>query len=242
MIELIHILITIYMLCSGLLLLYGMNCYVMIILFFLGRKNAAKKREQTLEKFDYSLCNFQLPKVTTQIAVYNEMNVVERIIRAACNIQYPKGRHEIQVLDDSNDETCEITDRLVTELAGQGNDIRVIRRNDRTGFKAGALAGGLKTAKGELIAVFDSDFVPPSDFLMRSVPFFLGDEKLGLVQARWGHLNRCRSLLTRAQSIGIDGHFMIEQSARNWNGLFMNFNGTAGIWRHQAIKEGGGWH
>lgn len=230
-----------YIMTAACLLIYGINCYVMVFLYYRGREAAEKKRKDVLERFADPLPHDNLPFMTTQIAVYNELNVIERIIRAACRMRYPKGRHEIQILDDSTDETRELIDRVVSELSAQDNDIHVIRRTDRTGFKAGALAEGLRHARGGLIAVFDADFVPPEDFLLGAVPFFLEDKKLGLVQARWGHLNRRRSLLTRVQSIGIDGHFMIEQSARTWNGLYMNFNGTAGIWRKSAIEESGGW-
>jgi len=156
-------------------------------------------------------------------------------------MKYPKDRHEIQVLDDSTDKTRDLIDQVAHELRNEGHDLHVIRRNTRRGFKAGALAEGLKSARGELITIFDADFAPSNDYLQRIVPFFLENDRLGLVQARWGHLNRKRSLLTRVQSIGIDGHFMIEQSARNWTGLFMNFNGTAGMWRKNAIEESGGW-
>jgi cellulose synthase/poly-beta-1,6-N-acetylglucosamine synthase-like glycosyltransferase len=223
------------------LLLYGINCYLMLYLYYHGRGKAEKNRQDVLERFGDPMLHDNLPVITTQVAVYNELNVIERITRAVCRMRYPEGKHEIQILDDSTDETRELIDRLVSELSAQDNDIHIIRRTDRTGFKAGALAEGLIHARGELIAVFDADFVPPEDFLLRSVPFFSGDKKLGLLQARWGHLNRCRSLLTRVQSIGIDGHFMIEQSARTWNGLYMNFNGTAGIWRKSAIEASGGW-
>ncbi len=223
------------------LMLYGLNSYVMIFLYKKGFKKAAIKRRDILDSFDFYKNSDRLPFVTTQIPVFNEYNVAERIIRYVCDMKYPKGRHEIQVLDDSNDETIQLINSIADELSGKGYQIKVIRRKDRTGFKAGALAEGMKTAKGEFIAVFDADFVPPGDYLLKTIPFFLDDKNLGLVQARWGHLNRKSSLLTRAQSLGIDGHFMIEQSARNWGGLFMNFNGTAGIWRKEAIIDGGGW-
>ena len=237
----LHIVIILYFVIAGGLMLYGLNCYVMIFLFKRRRETAARHREAVLSWFKDTFNPHELPSVTTQIPVFNEINVVERIMRAAGGIQYPQGKHEIQVLDDSTDETSELIDRIAEDLRQDGIDITVFRRSGRQGFKAGALAEGLPRAKGEFLAVFDADFVPPADYLLRTVPFFLEDNRLGLVQARWGHLNRHKSLLTRVQSIGIDGHFMIEQSARSWNGLFMNFNGTAGIWRKQAIKDGGGW-
>jgi len=233
--------VLLYFLAAGTLMLYGLNCYIMIGLFRRRRREALWKSRVVLEKAGDLSNRRDLPVVTTQIPVYNELNVVERVLTAASRMRYPPGLHEIQVLDDSTDETRERVDTLADALRMQGHEIRVLRRNNRTGYKAGALAHGLKSARGELVAVFDADFVPPEDYLLCTVPFFLADNRVGLVQARWGHLNRRRSLLTRAQSIGIDGHFMVEQAARNWNGLYMNFNGTAGIWRRCAIEAGGGW-
>ena len=232
-------LILVYFTLAGILLAYGLNCYVMIFLFKRGEIAAGAYRKKILETFADS---DKFPSVTTQIPIFNEYNVSERVIRSVCGMRYPDGKHEIQVLDDSTDETRELIDRVVSDLRECGHDICVIRRDNREGCKAGALATGLGLAKGDFMAVFDADFMPPDDFLLKTVPFFLADDGLGLVQARWGHMNRRGSLLTRAQSIGIDGHFMVEQSARNWGGLFMNFNGTAGIWRKQAILDGGGWH
>ena len=223
-------------------MLYGLNCYVMLFLFQRGRKIAFNRREEVLNRYARKTDRSMWPRVTTQIPVYNEYNVAARVMRAVAQMNYPQGRHEIQVLDDSTDKTRKLIDRVACELCREGHLVRVIRRKNRQGFKAGALAHGLKTASGALIAIFDADFVPSEDYLEKTVPFFLNDQSLGLVQARWGHLNDRRSLFTRVQSIGIDGHFMIEQSARNWSGLFMNFNGTAGIWRKAAIQDGGGWH
>ncbi|MDJ0781953.1 MAG: glycosyltransferase [Desulfosarcinaceae bacterium] len=220
------------------LMCYGVNCYALLFLFWRGRARAAA-RLSAYPKAASSPAD--LPVVTTQIAIYNEINVAERVMRAACAMDYPQGRHEIQVLDDSIDETRSVVDRVATDLRSAGHDIQVLRRPHRKGFKAGALSEGLAAARGELVAVFDADFVPPSDFLLRSAPFFRFEERLGLVQARWGHLNRRDSLLTRAQAIGIDGHFMVEQAARSWNRLYMNFNGTAGLWRRSAIDAAGGW-
>lgn len=231
----------VYLLCTIGLLVYGLNCYVMLALFARRRRKAESALDDMKQRLGDIASRSDLPHVTTQIAVYNELNVSERVMRAACRMRYPRDKHEIQVLDDSTDETRRLVDSVAGELRAEGHDIKVIRREERTGFKAGALAEGLRQAKGELIAVFDADFVPPEDYLTASVPFFIEDEKLGFAQARWGHLNRQRSLLTRAQSIGIDGHFVVEQIARNWNGLFMNFNGTAGLWRREAIEQVGGW-
>jgi cellulose synthase/poly-beta-1,6-N-acetylglucosamine synthase-like glycosyltransferase len=232
----------IYFFAAGTLMLYGLNCYIMIWMYRRRRREALSAHRAVLEKAGDLTGRRDLPAVTTQIPVFNELNVAERALRAIARMRYPNGLHEIQVLDDSSDETRERIDAVAAELRKTGHDIRVVRRADRGGYKAGALAHGLECARGELVAVFDADFVPPEDYLLRTVPFFLADDRTGLVQARWGHLNRRRSLLTRAQSIGIDGHFMVEQAARNWNGLYMNFNGTAGIWRRCAIEDGGGWH
>jgi cellulose synthase/poly-beta-1,6-N-acetylglucosamine synthase-like glycosyltransferase len=213
----------------------------MLSLFARRRKVAKAALGDMQKRFGNLSERADMPYVTTQIAVYNEINVVERIMRAACKMKYPAGKHEIQVLDDSTDETYALTERLAAELRTEGHDIKVLHRDNRIGYKAGALDEGVKQAKGEFIAVFDADFVPPEDYLLSAVPFLMEDDKIGFVQARWGHLNRRHSLLTRVQSIGIDGHFIIEQIARNWNGLFMNFNGTAGMWRKKAIETSGGW-
>jgi cellulose synthase/poly-beta-1,6-N-acetylglucosamine synthase-like glycosyltransferase len=156
-------------------------------------------------------------------------------------MDYPRSRHEIQVLDDSIDETMGYVDETVNRLRSQGYSISVIRRTDRTGFKAGALQNGLTHTDAEFVTIFDADFVPPVDFLRKAMAFFIGRPNLGLVQGRWTHLNKNASLITRGQAMGIDGHFMIEQAARSWNGLFMNFNGTAGVFRRKAIETSGGW-
>lgn len=232
-------LIAIYLFASLGLMLYGINCYVMVFLFTTSKKKAAHMRRRILDPFDPETVD--LPKVTTQIPLYNEYNVAERVIRSVCAMTYPKDKHEIQVLDDSDDETADLVDEIVRQYAQKGYQITCIRRENREGFKAGALQASLGSADGEYVAIFDADFVPPQDFLLKTVPFFLKKNDLGLVQARWGHLNPEVSMLTRAQSLGIDGHFMIEQAARNFNHLFMNFNGTAGIFRKSAIIDGGGW-
>jgi cellulose synthase/poly-beta-1,6-N-acetylglucosamine synthase-like glycosyltransferase len=223
------------------LMVYGLNCYIMLYLSRLGWIHAEKALKARGLRAAGPGADPALPVVTTQIAVYNEMNVAERVLRAACAMRYPAGKHEIQVLDDSTDETVGVIDRVAAELIAQGHDIQIVRRTHRTGFKAGALEAGLNQARGELIAVFDADFVPPPDFLFSVIPFFLTNARLGFAQARWGHLNRSQSLLTLAQAIGIDGHFLVEQPARSGSGLFLNFNGTAGVWRRTAIVEGGGW-
>lgn len=235
------LLTVLYFSAVALLVVYSLNCYVMV--YFFSRK-VKLNRTRNSKSVDASraVCDDEMrPVVTTQIPVYNERNVISRCVGAVCDIDYPQNLHHIQILDDSDDQTRAIVDELVSKKKEQGFDIEVLRRKDRKGFKAGALENGLKTAKGELIAIFDADFMPPGSFLKEVVPRFREHARLGFVQARWGHLNESRSLLTQAQSIGIDGHFMIEQSARAWNGLFLNFNGTAGLWRKQAIVEGGGW-
>ncbi len=181
-----------------------------------------------------------LPAVTVQLPVYNERYVVDRLIRAVCGLEYPPGRLEIQVLDDSTDDTPALAAAVVEEMRGRGHDIRHIRRDRRHGFKAGALAAGLRQARGELVAVFDADFLPGPTFLLDLVPHF-ANPRTGMVQARWGHLNRDYSALTRSQAIFLDGHFVIEHAARHRAGRFFNFNGTAGIWRRACIESAGGW-
>jgi cellulose synthase/poly-beta-1,6-N-acetylglucosamine synthase-like glycosyltransferase len=180
------------------------------------------------------------PVVTVQLPLYNEMYVAPRLIEAVCRLDYPADRLEIQVLDDSTDETTEIVARVVAEQRARGVDIHHIHRTDREGFKAGALSAGLAEARGSLLAVFDADFVPQPEFLKTTVPYF-SDPGIGMVQGSWAHINRGYSLLTRIQAILLDGHFFIEHTARNRNGCFFNFNGTAGIWRRQAIVAAGGW-
>ena len=182
----------------------------------------------------------RLPRVTAQLPIYNERHVVERLLRAVAEMEYPRELIEIQVLDDSDDETQEVARGCVEKLRQAGLNITYVHRVGRAGFKAGALAEGLKAASGELIAVFDADFVPPRDFLRKVVPFF-ADPSVGMVQARWGHLNRDDSLLTKAQAILLDGHFQVEHAARSWSGRFFNFNGSAGVWRKEAILAAGGW-
>ena len=182
----------------------------------------------------------QLPRVTIQLPIFNEMYVTERLIGAVAKIDYPRDLLEIQVLDDSTDETQGIARACVDRYRAEGLDIVYVHRTNRKGFKAGALENGLATARGELVAVFDADFIPEADFLRRTVDFFT-DPGIGMVQARWGHLNRDYSVLTQAQAILLDGHFVIEHTARNRSGRFFNFNGTAGIWRRTAIADGGGW-
>ncbi len=181
------------------------------------------------------------PVVTVQLPVFNERYVIERLLSAVAALDYPNDRLEIQVLDDSTDDTREIVAREVSRLSRDGLRIAHLHRATRAGFKAGALAEGLRAARGELIAIFDADFLPPADFLRRSVPYF-SDRTVGMVQARWGHLNGSGSLLTRVEAVMLDGHFLIEQVARSRSGYFFTFNGSAGVWRRRTIDDAGGWH
>jgi cellulose synthase/poly-beta-1,6-N-acetylglucosamine synthase-like glycosyltransferase len=180
------------------------------------------------------------PAVTVQLPIYNERYVAERLIDAVCNLDYPANRLEIQVLDDSADDTAELARARVAAWQAAGADVVLLHRESREGYKAGALEAGQKVAKGELVAIFDADFVPPHDFLRRAVPIFR-DPAIGMVQARWGHLNREDSLLTKVQAMLLDGHFVIEHAARHRSGCLFNFNGTAGVWRRRAIEDAGGW-
>ncbi|MBC7923786.1 MAG: glycosyltransferase, partial [Ferruginibacter sp.] len=181
------------------------------------------------------------PFVTVQLPIYNELYVIERLMEAVASFQYPKDRFEIQVLDDSIDATSALVARKAAEIRARGIPVHHRRRNNRAGFKAGALAAGLPDAKGELVAIFDADFVPTPDFLQKTVSYFK-DPVIGVVQARWEHLNETYSLLTRVQAFALDSHFSVEQQGRQTGGYFINFNGTAGIWRKACIVDAGGWH
>jgi cellulose synthase/poly-beta-1,6-N-acetylglucosamine synthase-like glycosyltransferase len=230
----------IYLFALTALFTYGLNCWFLLLLYSLNRSQAAKRQHQIKEAFYQSTPSTQWPRVTIQLPIYNERYVVERLIESVCRIDYPRELLQVQVLDDSSDDTVTLAADMVEKMKSKGVDIVHVRRKNRTGFKAGALREGLKTAKGSLVAVFDADFIPDPDFLKESVPYFQNPQ-IGMLQTRWGHLNSDYSLLTRAQSIGIDGHFGVEQASRAWAGFFMNFNGTAGIWRKKTIRESGGW-
>jgi len=221
------------------LFLYGINCYIMIFLHRRGREQNLRHDEDVWRVWQTS--KRELPHVTVQLPVYNERYVIRRLIESVVRLDYPKDRLELQVLDDSTDETTAIAAPLIERFRRAGFDITLLHRVKRTGYKAGALKEGLEVARGEFIAVFDADFMPEPDFLIKTLPFFQ-DPGIAMVQTRWGHINRDYSLLTLAQSFGIDGHFWVEQAARCWSGLFMNFNGTAGVWRRKAIDDAGGWH
>lgn len=200
---------------------------------------AAKRKKDNSPTFDLTKPE-ETPYVTIQLPVFNEMYVMERLLDNIAKIEYPNDKLEIQVLDDSTDETVVTTRAHVEKLKATGLDITHITRTDRTGFKAGALKEGLKIAKGELIAIFDSDFLPEPDWLKRTIPYFK-DEQLGVVQTRWGHLNRNFSILTKIQAFALDAHFTLEQVGRNSKGHFINFNGTAGVWRKSCIIDAGNW-
>jgi cellulose synthase/poly-beta-1,6-N-acetylglucosamine synthase-like glycosyltransferase len=219
---------------------YGMNCYLLMIFYRLNRRQAVIKHKDIRKKFYQNVSATDWPQVTIQLPIFNECYVVERLIKSVCRLDYPKELIEIQVLDDSTDETVNIAQALVADMKLLGVDIVYHHRQDRKGYKAGALKEGLETAKGDLVGIFDADFVPNPNFLKESIPYFM-DPKVGMLQTRWGHINSDYSLLTRAQSMGIDGHFGVEQASRAWSGFFMNFNGTAGVWRKKAIEDAGGW-
>ncbi|MGD2096724.1 MAG: glycosyltransferase family 2 protein [Desulfobacterales bacterium] len=230
----------IYLFALAALLTYGMNCWFLMLIYRLNCPKAAQKHQRIKDTFFRTRPPEDWPRVTIQLPIYNERYVVERLIVSVCSIDWPKHLLEVQVLDDSTDDTVKIARDMVAKMKAAGIDIVYIHRSDRSGFKAGALREGLKIVKGSLVAVFDADFIPAPDFLKESVPYFL-DPRIGMLQTRWGHINSDYSLLTRAQSIGIDGHFGVEQASRAWGGLFMNFNGTAGVWRKKTIQQAGGW-
>src|SRR6195256_871945 len=209
---------------------YGIHRYFIIYLYLKNRK----RMPVPARYFE------QLPKVTVQLPIFNEVYVAERLLRSVSELDYPRELLQIQVLDDSTDETREITASCAEELRRRGFNVQRIHRVDRTGFKAGALAIGLEAAEGEFVCILDADFVPQRDLLKRTIHYFT-DPKVGMIQTRWGHLNRGYSLLTRVQAMFLDGHLLLEQTARSRSGRFFNFNGTAGLWRRSCIDEAGGW-
>ena len=224
------LLASLYTLFAVWLAVYGLQSLILLTLFLLHRRPAPPPPPADT-----------LPEVVVQIPVYNELHVVERVIDHVAALDYPRDRLHIQVLDDSTDETTAVAQARVDYHRQRGVDIVLLRRGERTGFKAGALADGLAQATGEYIAIFDADFCPARDFLRRTIPYFLHRPRLGMVQARWGHLDADYSPLTRAQALALDGHFAVEQTARNRSGLLMNFNGSGGIWRRECIAASGGW-
>lgn len=220
----------VYLLTLSVLAVYGFHRGQLVYLYWKHRKHASK----ATKRFE------ELPRITVQLPMFNELYVAERLIESVAGLEYPKDKLEIQVLDDSTDETVNIARAKVEELVERGYDAVYIHRTDRTGYKAGALENGLKIATGDYLLVFDADFVPTPTIIKDLVHHFT-DEKVGMVQARWGHLNRDYSMLTRVQSMMLDGHFVVEHIARNRSGRFFNFNGTAGMWRKATIVDAGGW-
>ena len=218
---------------------------VLIFMYALAQLNllynylSSKDKEDNSPKFNLKNPN-EVPYVTIQLPVYNELYVMERLLDNVAKIDYPKDKLEIQVLDDSTDESFENTKKHIAQLQSTGLDIQHVLRENRVGFKAGALKEGLKVAKGEFIAIFDADFLPQKDWLKSTIPYFK-DSEIGVVQTRWGHINRNYSLLTKIQSFALDAHFTLEQVGRNSKGHFINFNGTAGIWRKECILDSGNW-
>ncbi len=229
--QIIHItLVVFYLLTLAILAVYGMYRYVQILVYY----RHLHKTPKPASKFG------ELPQITVQLPMFNEMYVAQRVIEGACQIDYPREKMQIQVLDDSTDESQEIARACCDEMRRQGFNIQYLHRTNRSGYKAGALCEGLRDATGEFIVMFDADFIPTRDMVRKSIEFFT-DPNIGCVQTRWEHMNRSQSMLTRSQAIFLDGHFMIEHISRNRSGRFMNFNGTAGIWRRKAIDDSGGW-
>ena len=225
-----NLLVASYVTILALVAFYGFHRYELVYLYVKHRHDGYLPKEQFAE----------LPHVTVQLPMFNEDTVAERIIRASCAIDYPLDKLEIQVIDDSTDHSADIARKAVADMAAKGYPIKYLHRDNREGYKAGALAAAMKEATGEFIAIFDADFVPPKDILYNTINYFT-EPKIGMVQVRWDHLNREASLLTKAQAIFLDGHFVIEHTARNRSGRFMHFNGTAGVWRRTTIEDGGGW-
>jgi cellulose synthase/poly-beta-1,6-N-acetylglucosamine synthase-like glycosyltransferase len=210
---------------------YGIHRYTMCYLYFKYKKNYKPDPPQHFK---------ELPRVTVQLPIFNEQFVIDRLIEAVCAMDYPREKLEIQVLDDSTDETQQVAANIVARYAALGHPIAYIHRTNRHGYKAGALDAGLKVAHGEFVAIFDADFVPPTDWIMKVIHHF-AEPGIGMVQTRWSHMNRNYSMLTQIEAILLDGHFIIEHGARVRSGDYFNFNGTAGMWRIKAISDGGGW-
>ncbi|CAL2103971.1 Glycosyltransferase [Tenacibaculum sp. 190130A14a] len=229
-----YIIITVYTISLVLILMYALAQLNLLFNYLKSRK-----KQDNCPKFDLSKPE-EIPYVTIQLPVFNELYVMERLLNNIAKIKYPKDKLEIQVLDDSTDESVIATAKQIEELQKTGLDIQHIRRENRVGFKAGALKEGLKTAKGEFVAIFDADFLPEEDWLEKTVPYFKNEE-IGVVQTRWGHINRNYSTLTKIQAFALDAHFTLEQVGRNSKGHFINFNGTAGIWRKECIYDAGNW-
>src|SRR5262249_11876474 len=227
------LILVLYFFVLSILAIYGWHRYYLVYLYM---KNRDRVPSPALPPPTYA----EMPRVTIQLPIYNEMYVADRLIDAVCEMDYPRELLEIQVLDDSTDETTDIAELAVRRHAARGFDISYVHRVDRRGYKAGALEAGLKLAKADYIAIFDADFIPPKDFLLTTLPHF-AHPNVGRVQARWGHINQDYSLLTKIQAILLDAHFVLEHGGRNRAGCFFNFNGTAGVWRRQTIDAAGGW-
>lgn len=229
-----YLILSLYAFCLCLVFIYSLAQLNLLINYI-----RAKKHTQRAPKYDFSDSN-NIPNVTIQLPIYNELYVVDRLLDNISQIKYPKDKLEIQVLDDSVDKSVYTTAKKIKILKDLGFDIKHVRRKNRDGFKAGALKAGLEISKGDFIAVFDSDFMPKPDWLLRTLPYFK-DKKIGVVQTRWGHINRNYSLLTKIQAFALDFHFVLEQVGRNFGKHFINFNGTAGVWRKQCIIDAGNW-
>jgi len=227
---LIDLLTALYFVCAVLVTLYTFGYVVLLIAYLLHHHHKPALPHLTAP-----------PRVLVQLPIYNERHVVARLLDAVAALEWPRDKLSVQVLDDSTDETTALVAQHVARLRADGLDIQHVRRPDRSGYKAGALAYGLTLTDAEYVALFDADFVPPRDFLAQTVPHFLHDARLGIVQARWGSLNADANLLTKAQALSIDTHFVIEQTARNRAGLLLTFNGTGGVWRRACIDDAGGW-
>ncbi len=216
----------------SLCVLFAFGIHGLVMLYYYHKTQDVQHNDEVLPA--------ELPVVTIQLPFYNELYVIERLIESVCKIKYPKDKLEIQVLDDSTDETTQIAQNLVKRFTDEGFDIKYIHRINRQGYKAGALKYGLDFARGQYVAIFDADFIPNEDFLLKTIPYFK-NSNIGMVQTRWEHLNEDYSVLTRTQALSLDGHFVIEQQVRNKAGFFINFNGTAGIWRKETIYDAGNW-
>ena len=234
MLQLSYIILTIYCLAILLLFFYGFSQLNLLINYLKNQKKIDKAIQ-----FDFTIFS-EIPLVTIQLPIFNEKYVVERLLTTIGQLEYPKDKLEIQVLDDSTDDSIIDTKKIIDRLSSLGLDIKLITRINRVGFKAGALKEGLVTAKGEFIVVFDADFVPQKEWLLQTIPYFK-DPTIGVVQTRWGHLNRNYSILTKIQAFALDAHFILEQVGRNSQSHFINFNGTAGVWRKTCIIDAGNW-
>jgi cellulose synthase/poly-beta-1,6-N-acetylglucosamine synthase-like glycosyltransferase len=230
--KLVTALKILYTVAFVLLVMFSMNSLTLSLLYLINRKKVWGVKTPEMKA--------EWPSVTVQLPIFNERYMVDRLLKAMTSLDYPTDKLQIQVLDDSTDATKDVVAKLVKKLKSDGKNIEFLHRDDRSGFKAGALQAGLSSATGEFVAVFDADFLPEKDWLKRVVPFFQ-DDKIAFVQTRWGHINNRYNLITHLQGLALDAHFVIEQTARAGSGLLMSFNGTAGMWRVKAIQEAGGW-